>query len=52
MNLKETDHSEDLRIRSIILKWAFNTCDRGRAVDSSGSEEGQVAGYCEDGNEL
>jgi hypothetical protein len=43
---------EDLRVRSIILKRAFNTCDGGHAEDQSASRVGQVAGTCEDGNKF
>jgi len=50
--MRERDHLEDLGIDGkIILKWLFEKWDGEHGLDWSGSQKGQVAGYCECGYE-
>jgi hypothetical protein len=53
-NLREGDHLEETGVDGrIILKWIFERLDGGggHGLDQSGSGQGQVAGFCECGNE-
>jgi hypothetical protein len=51
-NLRERDHLEDPCAGGrVILKWIFRKWDRGHGLDRFGSEQGQVVGTCECGNE-
>jgi hypothetical protein len=48
--LRERDHLKDLGIGGrIILNWIVRPQDGGRGQDSSGSEQGQLAEFCECG---
>jgi hypothetical protein len=45
------EYLEDMSVNSrIILKWTLNRMG-GRGLDSSGSGQGQLVGFCEHGNE-
>jgi hypothetical protein len=51
-NLKGRDCSEDVGVdRKIILEWILGKEGGKVWLDSSGSEQGPVAGSCEHGNE-
>jgi hypothetical protein len=51
-NLREGDHLEVPSLEGrIVLKWIFENWSEGHGLDRSGSEQGQVAGSCECGNE-
>jgi hypothetical protein len=48
----EGDHLEDQGVdEKIILKWILEKWDGDHGLDRSGSRKGQVAGFCECGNE-
>jgi hypothetical protein len=49
---KGNDHSEDLDVGGrITLRWTLGNRDQWGELDSAGSGQSPVAGFCEQGNE-
>jgi hypothetical protein len=49
---KRGDHWEDLGVDGrITLRWTLGSRDRLGELDSAGSGDGPVTGFCEHGNE-